>query len=70
MGFLSNLLRKPIENPSNSENFPLFQELELFRDFFRFRKKMCFFRNKFLKSKICPGIRKSRLENRAIILKL
>ena len=36
---LVNLLRKPIENASKSENFPLFQELELFRDFFRFRKK-------------------------------
>ena len=46
MGFLSNLLRKPIENPLNSENFPLFQDFGLFRDFFRFRK----IKNKFRKN--------------------
>ena len=38
MCFLSKLLRKPIENPSNSENFPLFQDFGLFRDFFNFKK--------------------------------
>ena len=70
MGFLSNLLRKPIGNPHNSGNFPLFQDFELFQDFFRFRKKSFFFETNFLKSKICPGIQKSHLENRASILKL
>ena len=49
MGFLSKLLRKPIENHWNSENSPLFQHFELFQDFFRFRKKKFFFRNKIFK---------------------
>ena len=65
MGYLSNLLRKPIENPLNSENFPLFQDFGLFRDFFRFRKIKNKIQKIFLKSKICPGFQKSCLENRA-----
>ena len=39
-----------------------------FKIFFDFEKKV--FETKFLKSKICPGIQKSHLENRASILRL
>ena len=70
MCFLSKLLGKPIENPLKSENFPLFQDFELFKIFFRFRKIKYFFEKIFFKSKICPGIQKSYLENRASILKM
>ena len=39
------------------------------RFFFEIEKNVFFFETKFLKSKICPGIQKSHLENRASILK-
>ena len=38
MGFLSNLLRKSIENPLNSENIPLFQDFGFFSRFFSISK--------------------------------
>ena len=42
---------------------------ELFQDFFRFWKVLFYFWKNILKSKICSGIQKSYLENRASILK-
>ena len=51
MGFHSKLLRKPIENPLKSENFPLFQDFELFAIFFDFEKKSCFFETIFFNPK-------------------
>ena len=67
---LVKLPRKPIENPWNSKNVQLFQDFELFKIIFWVRKKNVFFETIFLKSKICPGIQKSYLENRVSIFKL
>ena len=47
-----------------------FKISNFFKIFFDFEKKRFFFETKNLKSKICPGTRKSHLENRAIILKI
>ena len=49
--------------------FYFFKISNFFKIFFDFEKKSVFFETKFLKSKICPGTRKSHLENRASILK-
>ena len=46
MGFLSKLLRKPIENPLKSNIFPFFQDFLFFEIFFQFRKTKHFFRKK------------------------
>ena len=71
MGFLSKFTNETHwKSFKKSEHFPLFQDFELFKIFFDFEKKSFFFETKVLKSKICPGIQKSHLENRASILKL
>ena len=50
--------------------FHFFQISDFFKIFFDFEKKCFFSETKLLKSKICPGIQKSYLENHTSILKL
>ena len=58
MGFLSNLLRKSIENPLNSENIPLFQDFVFFSRFFSISKNKIFFRKNIFKIRILSRIPK------------